>query len=63
MGKEGKAMLGMADGWVSAALILCLASTVFCTIYGLWRWNEGDEPVEDVDRKWVDDEKKIEKNL
>lgn len=56
-------MLGMADGWVSAALILCLASTVFCTIYGLWRWNEGDEPVEDVDRKWVDDEKKIEKNL
>lgn len=36
-------MLGFADGWVTAAYYLCLASTFLCIIYGIAKWKGMDE--------------------
>jgi len=33
-------MLGFADGWVTAAYVLSLLSTVLCVAYGLIHWND-----------------------
>lgn len=51
-------MLGIEDGWVFAAYILSIASTLLCVIYGAINWNRGDEPVEEEDVKWAKEEKK-----
>ena len=58
-------MLGIEDKWVAAAYILCLASTVLCVLYGLFTWNRGDEPAEQIkeDVKWAEEEKKVEQEL
>lgn len=58
-------MLGIEDKWVSAAYVLCLASTVLCVIYGLITWNKGDEGAEQVaeDVQWAEHEKKVEEEL
>jgi len=36
-------MLGFADGWVTAAYLLCLGSALLCVVYGLLHWNEADD--------------------
>lgn len=56
-------MLGIADGWVAAAYILCLASAALCVVYGLINWNRGDETTTDDDKRWVKDEEKLEEEL
>lgn len=57
-------MLGLADGWVAAAYLLCIASSVLCIIYGAITWNKGGpiEPTEE-DRKWAEGERKVEEEL
>jgi hypothetical protein len=50
-------MLGLADGWVAAALWLSLASALLCLVYGLVNWNRGDEPLRDEDLRWAKEEK------
>lgn len=50
-------MLGIEDGWVVAAYLLCILSTVLCVIYGLVTWNKGDEPVTQEDVDWAKKEK------
>ena len=56
-------MLGLADGWVAAAYILCLLSSLLCVVYGIVNWNKGDEPVSDADRQWAKEEDKLEEEL
>lgn len=56
-------MLGFADGWVAAAYILCILSTLLCVVYGALNWNRGDEPVTSEDRKWARSEEKVEEEL
>jgi hypothetical protein len=56
-------MLGIEDGIVALAYVLCIASAVLCVVYGWRNWNRGDEPVEPGDLKWETEEHKVEENL
>jgi len=56
-------ILGIDDPGVWLAYLLCIASAVFCVIYGMLRWNTGDEAVYPEDIKWVKDEKIAEEDL
>lgn len=56
-------MLGISDGWISAAYVLCLLSSLFCVIYGAINWNRGDEPLEADDTQWAHDEEEINEEL
>ncbi len=45
-------MFGFGDGWVAAAYVICIASTILCVVYGLLHWNVDDtfpEPVHPAD--------------
>ncbi len=57
-------MLGFEDGWVAAAYILCIASSLLCVVYGAINWNRGgnDEPTA-TDAKWAKEEDKLEEEL
>ena len=50
-------MLGIEDGWVVAAYLLCLGSTALCVIYGALTWNRGEEQVKKEDIDWAKEEK------
>ena len=50
-------MLGIEDGWVVLAYVLCVLSTLLCVIYGVVNWNKGDEPVTNEDVQWAKEEK------
>jgi hypothetical protein len=56
-------MLGLGDGMVAAAYWLCLASSALCIIYGALKWNSGGDDVDEDDRHWAEEEKKIEQEL
>ena len=56
-------ILGIKDGYVLAAYILCIASTVLCVIYGLIAWNRGEEVLGAEDVHWVEEEKKVEEEM
>jgi len=56
-------MLGIEDGWVAAAYILCIASTALCIIYSIIKRNETDEEVGETDIRWEKVEKDVEENL
>lgn len=55
--------LGIEDPQIWLAYLLCIASTLFCLVYGMLNWNKGDEAVYPEDIKWVKDEKVVEENL
>ena len=55
--------LGIKDGWVLAAYLLCIGSTLLCVIYGIINWNRGDEADVAKDAGWVAEEKKLEDEL
>ncbi len=56
-------VLGIEDPGVWSVYLLCIASALFCLIYGWINWNKGDDPVYPEDKKWVEDEKKVEEAL
>ena len=56
-------MLGIKDSQIWLAYILCILSTLFCVIYGMVNWNKGDESASAEDKKWLEDEKKLEEKL
>jgi hypothetical protein len=56
-------MLGIEDGWVALAYVLCIASTLLCVIYGLINWNRGEEESESEDIQWAQEEKRVEDEL
>ncbi len=49
-------MLGIEDKWVALAYLLCVAASALCISYGLARWNKGDEPVDEADKRWAEHE-------
>ncbi|MFH0965620.1 MAG: symporter small accessory protein [Planctomycetota bacterium] len=50
-------MLGIEDGWVVLAYLLCVGSTLLCVIYGFATWNRGEEPLKQEDVDWAKEEK------
>ncbi len=46
-------MLGIESSAVALAYLVCIASSLLCIGYGLARWNKGDEPVGEADRRWA----------
>jgi len=55
-------MLGIEDGLVVAAYLLCVGGTALCVVYGLVMWNRGHEAdqAQTVDALWERQERKIE---
>ena len=51
-------MLGIEDGWVVLAYVLCLLSSLLCVLYGIVCWNRGEEAVRPEDVEWAQEEKK-----
>jgi len=49
-------MLGIEDGWVVLAYILCILSAVICVVYGAANWNKGEETLSGEDIEWVREE-------
>lgn len=59
-------MLGLGDGWVSTAYILCILSAVACAVYGILNWNRGSEDESrqvEEEKKWEEKEQEIEEKL
>jgi hypothetical protein len=57
-------MLGIKDPWVAAPYILCILSAMLCVVWGILKWNKGDneEPEEEI-RKWAEEEDRVEDEL
>ncbi len=56
-------MLGIEDGWVVLAYVLCVLSSALCVVYGAVNWNRGEEPVTQEDVEWAREEKEEEEVL
>lgn len=56
-------VLGINDPQIWSAYLLCILSALFCIVYGIFNWNKGDEIVHSEDKKWVEDEKRIEDKI
>jgi hypothetical protein len=49
-------MLGLEDGWVFLAYVLCILTGLLCVVYGAVTWNRGDEPLKQEDVQWMKEE-------
>ena len=56
-------MLGLGDGWVFAAYILCVLSAILCLVYGIINWNKGAEEGDSKAGECMQEEMDIEKNI
>ena len=56
-------MLGIADGWVFLAYLLCILSSILCVYYGVRHWNSDGDSDGAEQRQWTEEETKIEKPL
>jgi len=56
-------MLGIEDGYIVLAYLLCIASTLLCIVYGVIMWNRGGDDVSAEDVEWAREEKKVEEKL
>jgi hypothetical protein len=56
-------MLGIEDGWVAAAYLLCIGSSVLCVAYSAMNWNRGDDSVKPEDVAWQKEETKVGEEL
>lgn len=56
-------MLGIDDGVVALAYVLCLLSSALCVVYAWINWNRGDDTVQEEDQHWRAEEKKVEENI
>ena len=56
-------MLGIEDTYVWLAYLLCILSTLLCVIYGLARWNRGEDTVESADIRWAAKEDRVGQDL
>jgi len=50
-------VLGIEDGWVVLAYVLCILSSLLCVVYGALNWNKGEEPLKQEDVAWAKEEK------
>ena len=58
-------MLGIEDGWVVLAYLLCIVSALFCLVWGIIKWNVDDpdpEPEDEI-RQWAEEEDRVEEEL
>ncbi len=57
--------LGIPDPWIYGALILCIASTLLCIVYGLKNWNKGDESDTEFEKnqEWLEHEIEAEEKM
>lgn len=57
-------MLGIKDPWIAAPYILCILSALLCVVWGVMKWNKGDEdePEKEI-RHWAAEEDRIEEDL
>ncbi|MDF7824588.1 hypothetical protein P4B35_11230 [Pontiellaceae bacterium B12227] len=58
-------MLGIEDGWVVLAYLLCIVSALLCLVWGALKWNVDDtveEPEEEI-RQWAEEEDRVEEEL
>lgn len=56
-------MLGLADGWVSLAYLLCILSSILCVVYGIRRWDSDGDDESTEQAQWMKQEADIEKPL
>ena len=56
-------MFGIEAPSIWVAYLLCLLSALLCVVYGITHWNKGAEEVEKRDKTWLQDEKKVEREL
>ena len=56
-------MLGLGDGWIFLAYLLCILSSIACVVYGAMNWNKGDEEITEEERTWAAHEDKVEQEL
>ncbi|MFH1567695.1 MAG: symporter small accessory protein [Gemmatimonadota bacterium] len=56
-------MLGLADGWVFLAYVLCILSSVLCVVYGVRNWDRDGETDGAEQTQWMKQETEIEKPL
>lgn len=56
-------MLGLADGWVSLAYVLCILSSILCVVYGVRRWDSDGDAGDAEQSQWMKKEADIEKPL
>lgn len=58
-------MLGLEGTMVPLGLILTLASTIACVIYGIFNWNKGHVTKEELAREaqWKKEQDKADKQL
>lgn len=57
-------MLGIQDLWVALPYILSILSALLCVVWGVLKWNKGDndEPEEEI-RHWAEEEDRVESEL
>lgn len=58
-------MLNIPDPWVSAAMLLSIASALLCVGWGILRWRDDEQaPNEDANlERWAREENNVEKDL
>lgn len=58
-------MLGLEGIMVPLGMILTLLSTLLCIIYGIRNWNKGYVTEQELvqEKKWQQEESKVEENL
>jgi len=58
-------MLGLGDGWIFSAYLLCIASALLCIVYGVIMWNNGGSEDRETPEQlhWEEKEIEIEKPL
>ena len=56
-------MLGIESTSIGLAYILSILSAIGCVIYGICFWNKGAEEINIDDKKWVKEEKELEKDM
>ena len=54
-------MMGIKDPWVIAPYLLCILSALLCLVWGILKWNKGDneEPEEEI-KHWAEEEDRVE---
>ena len=56
-------MLGLEDGWITSAYLLCLLSSLLCVIYGAINWNKGETAPSAEDQQWAREEAELDEEL
>ena len=57
-------MFGITDPWIVLAYLLCILSTLFCVVYGILRWNTGDEALpKPEDAQWARQEDELKQRM